>query len=174
MRYLRVGGCLVFVRLMDPKRPKLGVKAVTCAFLGYATNSTAYRFFDIENKIIFESCDAIFHEEKFPFKSKNGRGQNYQENILSETGSSTPLLQNQDTVIFEPRRSKRARLENDFGLDYHVFNVEETPLTLQEALASPDSIFWNEAVNDEMESLLSNKTWVLVDLPPGCNTIGCK
>ena len=52
--------------------------------------------------------------------------------------------------------------------------MEETPLTLQEALASPDSVFWNEAVNDEMESLLSNKTWVLVDLPPGCKTIGCK
>ena len=34
--------------------------------------------------------------------------------------------------------------------------------------------FWKEAVNDEMESLISNKTWKLVDLPPGCKTIGCK
>ena len=25
-----------------------------------------------------------------------------------------------------------------------------------------------------MESLISNKTWKLVDLPPGCKTIGCK
>lgn len=98
---------------------------------------------------------------------------NYQENILFETGSSTPLLQNQDAVVFEPR-SKRARIEKDFGPDYHVFNVEETLLTLQEALASPDSVFWNEAVNDEIESLLSNKTWVLVDLPPSCKTIGCE
>ena len=45
--------------------PKLGIRATTCAFLGYAINSTAYRFFDLENKIIFESSDAIFHEEKF-------------------------------------------------------------------------------------------------------------
>ena len=25
-----------------------------------------------------------------------------------------------------------------------------------------------------MESLISNKTWKLVDLQPGCKTIGCK
>ena len=31
-----------------------------------------------------------------------------------------------------------------------------------------------KAVNDEMESLIYNKTWKLVDLPPGCKTICCK
>ena len=25
-----------------------------------------------------------------------------------------------------------------------------------------------------MQSLISNRTWKLVDLPPGCKTIGCK
>jgi hypothetical protein len=25
-----------------------------------------------------------------------------------------------------------------------------------------------------MDSLISNKTWKLVELPPGCKTIGCK
>jgi hypothetical protein len=29
-------------------------------------------------------------------------------------------------------------------------------------------------VNDEMDSILSNNTWVLVDLPPGSKLIGCK
>ena len=78
--YLRVRGCLAYVRLIDPKIPKLGIRATTCAFLGYAINSATYRFFDLENKIIFESGDAIFHEEKFPFKLKNSGGE---ENILS-------------------------------------------------------------------------------------------
>ena len=55
-----------------------------------------------------------------------------------------------------------------------MFNVENDPPTLKEALSSHDSIFWKEAVNDEMESLLSNKTWKLVDLPLSCKTIGCK
>lgn len=41
-------------------------------------------------------------------------------------------------------------------------------------MASGDSAFWKETVNDEMDSLLSNNTWVLVDLPPGSKAIGCK
>ena len=66
----------------------------------------------------------------------------------------------------EPRRSKRARVQKDFGLDYYVFNIEKNPQKLKEALTSPDVIFWKEAVNDDMESLISNRTWKLVDLPP--------
>ena len=72
--YFRVWGCLAFVRLTDPKRPKIGVRTTICAFLSYAKNSTAYRFLDIQNNIIFESGDAIFHEEKFTFKLKNSEG----------------------------------------------------------------------------------------------------
>ena len=45
---------------------------------------------------------------------------------------------------------------------------------MKEALLSPNCVFWKEAVNDEINSLISNKTWKLVDLPLGCETIGCK
>ncbi|GKC54031.1 zinc finger, CCHC-type containing protein [Tanacetum coccineum] len=31
-----------------------------------------------------------------------------------------------------------------------------------------------EAVNDEMDSIMGNNTWVLADLPPGCKPLGCK
>ena len=65
--YLRVWGCLAYVRLTNPKIPKLGIKASTYAFLSYAINSAAYRFFDLENKIIFEFGGTIFHEKKKSF-----------------------------------------------------------------------------------------------------------
>ncbi|GJZ36377.1 zinc finger, CCHC-type containing protein [Tanacetum coccineum] len=32
----------------------------------------------------------------------------------------------------------------------------------------------HEAINDELDSILSNNTWVLADLPPGCKPFGCK
>ena len=32
----------------------------------------------------------------------------------------------------------------------------------------------DEAVNDEMDSILSNNTWVQVDLPTSSKPIGCK
>ena len=116
--YLRVWGCLAYVRLSDSKIPKLGIKATTFAFLGYAINSAAYRFFDLENKILFEFGDAIFQEEKFPFKLKNSGGE---ENIFSQPSSSTSHLQNQENFEMEPRRSKRARVEKDFDHDYLCF-----------------------------------------------------
>ena len=97
--YFRVWGCLVFVRLTDPKIPKLGIRAITCAFLGYAINSAVYSFFDLENKIIFESDDAIVHEEKFPFKLKNSGGE---ENILSQPSSSTSHLHGRKVLAIKP------------------------------------------------------------------------
>ena len=74
----------------------------------------------------------------------------------------------------EPRRSERIRVEKDFGIDHYVFNIEENPQNLKDALTSPDAIFWKETINDEIKSLISNRTWKLVDLPLGCKTIGCK
>nr|GEW78770.1 zinc finger, CCHC-type [Tanacetum cinerariifolium] len=32
----------------------------------------------------------------------------------------------------------------------------------------------NEAINDEMDSIIGNNTWVLADLPSGCKPLGCK
>ena len=81
-------------------------------------------FFYLESKIIFESGDAIFHEGKFTFKLKNSGGE---ENILSQPSSSTSHLQNHVNFEMEPRMSKKARVEKDFGRNYYVFNIEENP-----------------------------------------------
>ncbi|KAF3670618.1 hypothetical protein FXO37_08448 [Capsicum annuum] len=43
----------------------------------------------------------------------------------------------------------------------------DVSITLKEAFSSYDAIFWKEVVNDEIESQISNKTWKLLDLPPG-------
>ncbi|PNX87224.1 retrovirus-related Pol polyprotein from transposon TNT 1-94, partial [Trifolium pratense] len=74
----------------------------------------------------------------------------------------------------ELRRSKRVRVAKDYGPDYSAYTLEEDPTNLQEALSSLDADLWQEAINDEMDSLESNRTWHLVDLPPGCKPIGCK
>ena len=69
--HLRVWGCRAVVRLTEPKRKTLGDKGVECIFIGYAHNSTAYRFFVIEPNhaisvnTVIESRDAIFDETRF-------------------------------------------------------------------------------------------------------------
>jgi len=34
--------------------------------------------------------------------------------------------------------------------------------------------FWKEEINDKVNSVLTNKTWVLTNLPPCCKPIGPK
>nr|GEW54279.1 zinc finger, CCHC-type [Tanacetum cinerariifolium] len=38
-------------------------------------------------------------------------------------------------------------------------------------MKSQDVAFWKEAINDEMDSIMSNNTWMLADLSPGCKWI---
>ena len=55
-----------------------------------------------------------------------------------------------------------------------AFNTEGDPKSYKEVMASRDSAFWKKAVNDEIDLILSNNTWVLVDLPTGSKPIGYK
>ena len=105
--YFKVWGCLAYVRLPDPKRPKLGKRASTCVFLGYTLNSPTYRFFDIDNNTLIESKEAIFHENKFPFKSKISGGLEQQ----SRDESSMSMSKEADKIEIEPRKSKRLELK---------------------------------------------------------------
>jgi len=54
-----------------------------------------------------------------------------------------------------------------------VYTLEEDPLSLKEAISSLDAEIWQEAINDEMDFLESNKTWHLVDLSIVAKPIGC-
>ena len=41
-------------------------------------------------------------------------------------------------------------------------------------MSSPEALYWKEAINDEVESILQNHTWELVDLLPGSKPLGYK
>jgi hypothetical protein len=47
-----------------------------------------------------------------------------------------------------------------------------TPKTISEAFASPDADDWNEVIHSEMDSILSNGIWELVDQPYGYKPVG--
>ncbi|GKA60278.1 zinc finger, CCHC-type containing protein [Tanacetum coccineum] len=48
----------------------------------------------------------------------------------------------------------------------YSFNVEDDPKTFDEAMKSQNVAIWKEAINDEMDSIMGNNTWVLANLPP--------
>ena len=46
------------------------------------------------------------------------------------------------------------------------------PLTVDEAVASPDKGEWKTAMEKEMKSLKENEVWELVELPEGRKAVG--
>jgi hypothetical protein len=72
------------------------------------------------------------------------------------------------------RKSKRPRIAKSFGDDYIVYLVDDTPSTIEEAYSSPNADFWKEPIRSEMDSIMSNATWEVVERPYGCKPIGSK
>ena len=62
--YLRVWG-FAYVRLTDPKIPKLGIRATTCVFLDYAINSAAYIFLILKTKKFLNLVMQFFMKKNF-------------------------------------------------------------------------------------------------------------
>ena len=52
--------------------------------------------------------------------------------------------------------------------------LEGEPRTYQEAVNYTEGLMWKEAINSEIESILHNLTWELVDLPPCCKLLSSK
>ncbi|OIT01071.1 hypothetical protein A4A49_60148, partial [Nicotiana attenuata] len=93
----------------------------------------------------------------------------------------------------ELRRSKRRRIEVSFGPDFittfltenidldilsdelvSIYLIEKEPKTNIEAMRSIDASFWKEAIKSELDSIVSNHTWDLSDLPKGYKPISSK
>jgi predicted component of type VI protein secretion system len=55
-----------------------------------------------------------------------------------------------------------------------VYLVDDTPTSITDAYASLDADDWKKVVRSEMDSILSNRTWELSELPFGCKPIGYK
>ncbi|GKB87388.1 zinc finger, CCHC-type containing protein [Tanacetum coccineum] len=186
-----VWGCKVVVRLHDPKLKTLGERGIECIFVGYAEHSKALRFYVIKpNKSvsinsIIESKDAVFDENIF---SSVPRPNLRIRNGTKDIGGSVVPEEVTEEVVQQPkpelRKSKRNRTPKNFGTEFQLyliertrdevsdkysycFNVEDDPKTFDEVMKSQDVAFWKEAINDEMDSIMGNNTWVLADLPPG-------
>ena len=73
-----------------------------------------------------------------------------------------------DQVTTEPHRSTRVRSAPEwYGnpiLEFMLLDHDE-PTNYEEAMMSPDSTKWFEAMKSEMGSMYENKVWTLIDLP---------
>ena len=65
IKYLKVWGCLAKVMLLDPKKRKIGSKTYDCMFIGYASNSAAYRLLVLKSDVL--ECNTIIETKNAEF-----------------------------------------------------------------------------------------------------------
>jgi hypothetical protein len=188
--YLRTWGCLAKVNVPINKKRKLSSKIVDCVFLEYAHHNIAYRFVVIKSEVtdvhvdtFLESCDVTFFENIFPIKNLYDMS-SLPANVIVDTtpepsknfdhAEHTPEPIHEETDSEAPKRSKRPTTAKPFSDDFTVYLVDDNPKTIAEAFPSPNVDDWKEAVHSEMDSILSNGTWELVDRSYGCKPVGCK
>nr|GEX52944.1 hypothetical protein [Tanacetum cinerariifolium] len=138
----------------------MGERGIECIFVGYVEHSKAFRFYviDLNDSVSINSIiklrDAIFDENRF---SSVPRPSLMILNGTKDIGGS---------VVPEEEQGMMSLTNTPIALMLRMIQ------DIDEVIKSQDVAFWKEAINDEMDSIMVNNTWVPADLPPGC--IGCK
>ncbi|GJW71707.1 zinc finger, CCHC-type containing protein [Tanacetum coccineum] len=153
---LRVWGYRVVVRLPDPKLKTFDERGIECIFAGYVEHSKAFR-------------GAIFDENIF---SSVPRPSLRIPNGTEDIGGSVVPKEVTEEVVQHPepelKKSKRNRTLKNFRPEFQLYLIKGRGMSLWMFLSG------KEAINDEMDSIMGNNTWVLADLPLGYKPFGCK
>ncbi|KAK1660603.1 hypothetical protein QYE76_048762, partial [Lolium multiflorum] len=187
LSFLKVWGCEAYVKKLQPD--KLEPKAEKCVFIGYPKETIGYTFYHRSEGKIFVAKNGSFLEKEFLTKEVTGRKVELDEvdepSLIDQSSAVPEEVSAQPTPIgeeandddhetsneeaTEPRRSTRERTTPDWYdpcLNVMIVdNNDEDPATYEEAMMSPDSNKWQEAMKSEMRSMYDNKVWTLVDLP---------
>src|SRR3954469_24962794 len=186
--FLKVWGCEAYVKKLQPD--KLEPKAEKCVFIGYPKETIGYTFYHRSEGKIFVAKNGSFLEKEFLSKELTGRKVELDEVVepsleiaSSAAPEEVPVVpapireeandgdhETSVEVDREPRRSTRTRTTPDwYDPVMSVILVDNTddPETYEEAMMSPDSNKWQEAMKSEIGSMYENQVWTLVDLPDG-------
>ena len=196
MGHLRVFGCITFARVPDSERRKLDKKSRKMRFVGYSLTLKGYRLFDEKNQKMYIRRDVEFNENDFGQKramttEPDPRCEEAEQNEViprKDKGEQEEMKNLGDDSPGGPRRSVRTRKAPvRYGYDEyadtathrvhhvasHLSGIDE-PTTMQEARSGDHAEEWKVATDSEYNSLIENKTWRLVELPPGRKAVGCK
>ncbi|KAK8600822.1 hypothetical protein V6N12_050670 [Hibiscus sabdariffa] len=168
MSFMKIWGCKAYVK--HQMSTKLEPKSEKCTFVGYPKETKGYYFYN-ENKV-FVARTGVFLEKEFLMNSGEGRNieleEVQQQQVIEPEVEriSQAVEENSTDLETQPlRRSTRERHEPErygFLVTTHgdvILVDQDEPKTYQEAVASPDSEKWLEAMRSEMDSMSENQTY---------------
>nr|GEW53896.1 zinc finger, CCHC-type [Tanacetum cinerariifolium] len=142
-------------------------------------------YFPPENKIVVARY-AQFFEKNFITQEVSERAIDLEE-IQDEDTSPCEITNkipmevegfkpSQEEVILI-RRSERTHRAPDHlclnvKVEEHSLGDLNEPTSYKAAMLNSESNKWIDAMNAEIQSMIDNMVWVLVDLPPNCKTVG--
>ncbi|GJS54337.1 retrotransposon protein, putative, ty1-copia subclass [Tanacetum coccineum] len=163
---------------------KLELRAVKCVLLGYPEGVKGYRLYRLDNEspkrvtgrnVVFN--ESVMYKDTLKDSSADGDDEDAEDQETDQTQDLTDYQLVWDRELRTRTTPLRFRDESNMAT-YAFASAEEEdthePLTYQEAVSCEDSSKWKAAMEEEMDSLRKNKTWVLVDHPAGQKLMSCK
>ncbi|KAK8640965.1 hypothetical protein V6N13_008716 [Hibiscus sabdariffa] len=185
MSFMKIWGCKAYVK--HQMSTKLEPKSHKCTFVGYPKETKGYYFYNHKENKVFVARTGVFLEKDFLSSKEDHRNieleevQQQQDTEPEVERFSQTFEENSTDLETRPlRRSTRERHEPErygFLVTTHgdvILVDHDEPKTYQEAVSSPDSEKWLEAMSSEMDSMSDNQVWTLVEPPEGIKPIGCK
>lgn len=179
-------GSKVFVRIPEERRrSKWDKKAEVRILLGYT--DTGYRVLINNRVIIARNCDIIEEDVKLcSFEGQDEKNTEYEikekemeDKKTQEERDTIKHSENEETSVAgseNEEKNRRSRIQvkpplrfdEEFGYYCIYCNYCDalTPADFQEATTCNEAMKWKEAMDKEMDSLMKNNTWTLVDKPP--------
>jgi hypothetical protein len=186
LSHLKVFGCVSYVHIDSDARSKLDAKSRKCYFIGYGDEAFGYRFWDDQNRKIIRSKNVIFNEhvvykdrtsaesdatepkqEKSEFVNLDELPEGTVQNIIQEVEDTRVEQGTPTTAVRRSSRNTRPPQRYSPSLFYILLTDGGEPETYDEALQDENSTKWELAMKDEMDSLMTNQTWELTELPAG-------
>ena len=180
MSHLRIFGCDAYAHIPKAERGKFDAKSMKCSLVGYCENQKAFRVLDHMTGKIIISRDVLFHEK--PTLTEHNKPNQYvppqdedsplREEVSTEIANTQALIPNKSTritkqpdrLINDPQLGKSAK-SGTFLPD------AKEPGPYKEALKSISVKRWQEAMDEEINSLIKNGTREIQELPAGRRAI---
>ncbi|GJR22318.1 retrotransposon protein, putative, ty1-copia subclass [Tanacetum coccineum] len=130
-----------------------------------------YFYFPPENKIVVARY-AEFFKKNLITQEVSRRAIDLEEIQHKDTSLSKITSK----IHMEVKRTHRAinRLCLNVEVEEHSLEDLNEPTSYKSAMMDPESKKLLNAMNAEMQSMIENMVWVLVDLPPNCKTVRSK
>src|SRR5947207_3780930 len=162
--HIRPFGCIVYAEIPKERRPRLS-KYLPRAYKGcllQQISPSMIKFYDFERKTTDTSHNFTIRENQYPSTSQFDQS-------TPATHPASPLLPNQ--TIYD---SITVELLPAIKVFSTSIAESSDPLSYLDSMSRKDAVQWRKAMEEEIQSIIDNKTWELSDLPANRQVIGTK